>query len=86
MCPPPPPPPPPPAALLPLHRSAPSVSYGSTNLYMRGALESQTRHNLEKVRLEGVCVGGGGGGEGGLRASERVQGAGAAAGRETGHA
>lgn len=30
--------------------SAPSVSYGSTNLYLRGALEEQTRHNLEKVR------------------------------------
>ena len=29
--------------------SAPSVSYGSTNLYMHGPLESETRHNLSKV-------------------------------------
>lgn len=29
--------------------SAPSVSYGSTNLYMRGALEAQTRGNLDKA-------------------------------------
>ncbi len=29
--------------------SAPSVSYGSTNLYMRGALEAQTRANLDKA-------------------------------------
>lgn len=31
------------------HLSAPSVSYGSTNLYMRGALEAETRPNLERV-------------------------------------
>ena len=43
------------------HLSAPSVSYGSTNLYMRGALEAQTRVNLEKVSAKsrggpGCCV------------------------------
>jgi hypothetical protein len=31
------------------HLSNPSVSYGSTNLYMRGALEAETRPNLDKV-------------------------------------
>lgn len=36
---------------LPPPRSAPSISYGSTNLYMRGALEAQTRPNLAKVGL-----------------------------------
>ena len=30
-------------------RSAPSVSYGSSNLYMRGAMEAQTRPNLSRV-------------------------------------
>lgn len=25
----------------------PSVSYGSTNLYMKGVLEAETRHNLD---------------------------------------
>jgi ubiquitin-activating enzyme E1 C len=30
--------------------SAPSISYGSTNLYMRGPLEELTRDNLSKVR------------------------------------
>ncbi len=28
---------------------APSVSYGTTNLYMRGVLEEETRGNLSKV-------------------------------------
>lgn len=32
------------------HLTNPSVSYGSTNLYMRGALEAETRPNLDKVR------------------------------------
>ena len=32
------------------HISAPSVSYGTANLYMRGVLEEQTRPNLDKVR------------------------------------
>lgn len=31
------------------HVSAPSLSYGTSNLYMRGVLEEQTRPNLEKV-------------------------------------
>ncbi len=31
---------------------APSVSYGSTNLYMRGPLEEMTRPNLQKVSLD----------------------------------
>lgn len=31
------------------HLSAPSVSYGSTNFYLRGALEEETRPNLEKT-------------------------------------
>ena len=30
---------------------APSVSYGTTNLYMRGPLEADTRPNLSKVAL-----------------------------------
>lgn len=29
--------------------AAPSVSYGSVNLYMRGALEEDTKHNLTQV-------------------------------------
>jgi hypothetical protein len=52
-------------------RSAPSVSYGSTNLFMRGALEAQTRPNLSKVRRRrrpGLC---GAGGNGALTAQER---------------
>lgn len=36
--------------------SAPSVSYGSTNLYMRGALEAQTRGNLDKARRGMGCA------------------------------
>ena len=43
------------------HLSAPSVSYGSTNLYMRGALEAQTRPNLEKVWRAGQGWTGGAG-------------------------
>lgn len=31
------------------HLTRPSVSYGSTNLYMRGALEEETSPNLDKV-------------------------------------
>ena len=31
------------------HLSAPSISYGHNNLYMRGVLESQTKENLSKV-------------------------------------
>ncbi|GAB4817230.1 hypothetical protein N2152v2_004276 [Parachlorella kessleri] len=31
------------------HLTNPSVSYGSTNLYMRGALEEETRPNLDKT-------------------------------------
>lgn len=34
--------------LLKSHLSAPSVSYGHKNLYMRGVLEEQTRGNLCK--------------------------------------
>ena len=30
--------------------TTPSVSYGNTNLYMRGPLEVDTRPNLTKVR------------------------------------
>ena len=30
---------------------APSVSYGSTNLYMRGPLEDMTKPNLQKVSI-----------------------------------
>ena len=30
--------------------SAPSVSYGAENLYMRGPLEEATRGNLARVR------------------------------------
>ena len=30
--------------------SAPSISYGSENLYARGIFEADTRHNLSKVR------------------------------------
>ena len=30
---------------------SPSVSYGTTNLYMRGPLEKDTRPNLSKVAL-----------------------------------
>ena len=30
--------------------TTPSVSYGNTNLYMRGPLEEDTRPNLTKVR------------------------------------
>lgn len=36
--------------------SAPSVSYGSTNLYMRGALEAQTRGNLDKARTSSAAI------------------------------
>lgn len=42
------------------HLSAPSVSHGATNLYMRGALEELTRPNLAKVSwlpyLTSVCL------------------------------
>ena len=31
------------------HLAAPSVSYGAANLYMRGALEEETRPNLDKA-------------------------------------
>lgn len=31
------------------HLKAPSVSYGTNNLYMRGPLEADTRPNLTKV-------------------------------------
>ena len=33
--------------------SAPSVSYGAENLYMRGPLEEATRGNLGRVRAPG---------------------------------
>ena len=38
------------------HLSAPSVSHGTNNLYMRGALEAETAPNLEKVRGGAGCV------------------------------
>lgn len=34
------------------HLSAPSVSFGTSNLYVRGALEESTRGNLEKPIIE----------------------------------
>ena len=34
------------------HLSAPSVSFGAVNLYMRGALEEMTRGNLEKKMVD----------------------------------
>lgn len=34
------------------HLSAPSVSFGTFNLYVRGALEDSTRINLEKPLIE----------------------------------
>jgi hypothetical protein len=40
------------------HLSAPSVSYGSINLYARGVFEAETRPNLAKVRGSWVFVAG----------------------------
>jgi hypothetical protein len=42
----------------------PSVSHGSDNLYVRGALEELTRGNLDKGMKELLARGGGGGGAG----------------------
>ena len=36
-------------AVLGRHLTAPSVSCGSANLYLRGALEEETRPNLQRV-------------------------------------
>lgn len=45
--------------------SHPSVSHGSDNLYVRGALEELTRGNLDKGMVELLRRGGGGGSGGG---------------------
>ena len=53
------------------HLSAPSVSYGAANLYMRGALESATRGNLARKMSDLIAEvntgnGNGGNGNGGV--------------------